>query len=166
VILTLFLVGDSLSAHESWKTNPEDRLNTLSKKLLSESNEIYHVDFQPHSEFIAALQAPSTEFARFFFAGEPPSDYMSIYLKEIGPKQKAKSPGLLSIAAGITHEEVEYKGVKGKAAVLVLGWESLEAHTVDFVGSEVYKETIPTVKSTSKANEIHHVTFTKKGGDV
>lgn len=72
---------------------------------------------------------------------------------------------MIAIAAGITHEEVEYEGVRGRAAVLVLGWESLEKHTVDFVGSAVYRDTIPAVRSESRAVEMRHVRFVLRGGE-
>lgn len=116
-----------------------------------------HVDFSSPGNLAKALSAPITEIATFYFDGAPPSDYGSGVEKAehwIG----GVGGGYLGLAWGTTHEEVERDGVKGKAAVVAIGWQSYEAHMA-FRGREDFKEKIGLLRSSSKAVEMHHVAF-------
>lgn len=124
--------------------------------IMSGSPQLSHVDLQPSaSEAAKAISAPVTEVATFYFDGEPNADWLDNAAKarEWLVKEAGES---LGAAFGITHEVVEYKGVKGKAAVLVAGWSSKEAH-VEFRGMETFRENIPLLRGDSKAIEMHHV---------
>ena len=57
--------------------------------------------------------------------------------------------GYLDYAVGITHETLEKEGVKGKAAVLLIGWQSREAHMA-FRETQSFKDNIHLLRSTSK----------------
>ena len=72
-----------------------------------------------------------------YFDGGPPEDYLDT-LASLRPLTE-KLDGMVASAAGITYEELEYEGVKGKAVVLVAGWESVEAHAA-FKETAAYKE--------------------------
>lgn len=61
-------------------------------------------------------------------------------------------------AWGVTHEELEYEGVKGKAAVLALGWDSVEDH-MTLRGMESFKKNIGGLRGESQKIEMHHVGF-------
>jgi hypothetical protein len=77
-----------------------------------------------------ALSAPVTELATFYFEGAPPKDHLEGVHKFRQLAEEKKWEGYLGSAAGITYEEVEREGVKGKAAVLAIGWTSVDAHMV------------------------------------
>lgn len=94
------------------------------KTILAESPHIIHVDFKGGLK--AALSAPVTEIATLYHESAPPSDAESnaAKLKEIVDKE---APGtLLGYAYGISHEELEADGKKGKVAVAVIGWPTKE----------------------------------------
>ncbi|KAM0716103.1 hypothetical protein Q7P37_008617 [Cladosporium fusiforme] len=119
---------------------------------------ISHIDFQPSASILNnAFSAPVTEIATFYFDAEPNSDWLSNAAKAAEWLRK-DAKGFLDVAYGITHEVVEYKGVKGKAAVIAVGWESKEAH-MDFRETASFKENIGLLRGDSKAIEMHHVVF-------
>jgi hypothetical protein len=119
--------------------------------------EISHVDFEPAGALSKAVSAPVTEIATFYCEGEPGSEWMSNAAKAGDWLQReAAEAGYLGIAYGITHEEVEYKGVKGKAAVIAIGWKSVEAH-MSFRETQTFKENIGLLRGEAKAIEMHHV---------
>lgn len=117
--------------------------------------DIYHVDFQ--GALAKALDAPVTEIATFYCEGEPGAEWLSNAGKA-GEwlEREAAASGYLGAAYGVTHEELEYKGVKGKAAVLAVGWASKEAH-MEFRETETFRENIGLLRGEAKAIEMHHV---------
>lgn len=118
---------------------------------------IHHVDFQPPSALPKALSAPVTEIATFYCSPAPGSDWLSNAAKAAEWLEKeASSAGYTGTAYGITHEEVEYKGVKGKAGVVIIGWKSKEAH-MEFRETQTFKENIGLLRGEAKAIEMHHV---------
>ena len=123
--------------------------------------EIAHVDFEPAGALSKAISAPVTEIATFYCEGEPGSEWMSNAAKA-GEwlAREAAEAGYLGIVYGITHEEVEYKGVKGKAAVIAIGWKSVEAH-MSFRETQTFKENIGLLRGEAKAIEMHHVVMMK-----
>ena len=119
--------------------------------------DIFHVDFEPAGALSKALSAPVTEIATFYCEGEPVKDWTSNAAKACEwLEREAKAAGYLGAAYGITHEEVEYRGVKGKAAVIAIGWTSKEAH-MEFRETQTFKENIGLLRGEAKAIEMHHV---------
>ena len=84
-----------------------------------------HADFQPEGALNKAFAAPVTEFATFYFDGEPAAGYIDDVMKCASIIEN-EAEGYLGGAVGITYETVEHEGVKGKAAVLAIGWQSRE----------------------------------------
>jgi hypothetical protein len=76
--------------------------------------------------------------------------------------------GLISAVAGITEEELEFEGFdgvqgKGKAAIVLVGWESIEKHEA-YWETGVFEKVQPLLKSTAKGTEMHHIKFAMHGG--
>ena len=105
---------------------------------------------------LKALHAPVTEFAILYFDGGPPNDYLDT-LASLRPLTETLN-GMVASAAGITYEELDYEGVKGKAVVLVAGWESVDAHAA-FKETAAYKENAGVLRSSAKKSEVYHVDF-------
>lgn len=126
------------------------------QSIMSSGADLTHVDFQPSPSILHnALSAPVTELATFYFDSQPNSDWLANAAKAADWLRK-DAKGFLDIAYGITHETVEYQGVKGKAAVIAVGWESKEAHMA-FRETGTFKENIGLLRGDSKAIEMHHV---------
>jgi len=70
-----------------------------------------------------------TEVATFHFDDAPPSDYIEGVIR-LGKMLEEKADGFLGLAVGITHEDIEREGVRGKASVASIGWESVDKHMV------------------------------------
>lgn len=117
-----------------------------------------HVDFTPEGSLNQAFSAPVTEIAVFGFEGGPPEDYLDSVdqLREILDEEKPD--GYLGMSAGITYEEIEKDGVKGKAAVAVLGWQSIEVHLA-FRKKEAFSKNIHLLRSSAKSIDMKHVVF-------
>lgn len=80
-----------------------------------------HADLEPAGEVIKAFNAPVTEFATFYFGAEPPEGYLAGVHKFRESADQARVDGLHASAIGLTYEDIEREGVKGKGAVLVVG---------------------------------------------
>lgn len=121
--------------------------------------DIHHVDFEPAGALRKALSAPVTEFATFYCDAQsaPGAEWKSNAAKAGEWLEKeASQVGYLGLAYGVTHEEIEYKGVKGKAAVIAVGWTSKEAHMA-FRETQTFKENTGLLRGEAKAIEMHHV---------
>jgi hypothetical protein len=68
-------------------------------------------------------------------------------------------------AFGTTHEVIERDGVRGKGNMLMVGWETVEAHldshNTQALKDNIHKLTTPEVK----ASEMHHVQATAYHSD-
>ena len=131
--------------------------------IMSGNATIHHVDFEPSGSSGGALakafSAPVTEIATFYCDREPIADWMSNAAKaaKLLEEQPASAGYLAGSAAyGITHEVVEREGVKGKAAVIAIGWTSKEAHMA-FRGTQTFRENIGLLRGEAKGIEMHHV---------
>ncbi|KAK4549275.1 hypothetical protein LTR36_007734 [Oleoguttula mirabilis] len=117
-----------------------------------------HADFKPEGSLSKTFSAPVTEMAVFYFEGGPPSDYLEGVEKLNKVLEEHTPEGLLSSSAGITYEDVEKDGIKGKAAIVTIGWQSIESHMA-FRSSQVFKDNIHLLRSTSKKVEMNHIAF-------
>lgn len=157
-ILQMLFDWDSRSDHEAFIASDAyaphlQRCATI----MAGPVDIVHVDFEPEGELGKALKAPVTEIVTYYCEGEPVKDWKSNAAKASEWLERdAAAAGYLGAAYGITHEEVEYKGVKGKAAVLAIGWTSKEAHMA-FRETQTFKENIGLLRGEAKAIEMHHV---------
>lgn len=119
---------------------------------------IIHSDLQPYADALETLSAPVTEIATFYFGSDPPEKYIDGVNKFREVVDKESVDGYLGGAVGITYEEVEREGVKGKGAVLVIGWKSVEAHMA-FRETETFKQNIGLLREGVQKAEMHHVQF-------
>jgi hypothetical protein len=127
--------------------------------IMSTNATIHHVDFEPTGSLAKAFSSPVTEIATFYCDREPIADWLSNASKAAKwLEEQPASAGYVSGSAsyGITHEVVEYEGVKGKAAVIAIGWTSKEAH-VEFRGTQTFRENIGLLRGEAEKIEMHHV---------
>lgn len=121
--------------------------------------QVIHVDFEPVAAHTRAIHAPVTEVARFYFNGSPPNDFLDGVLEFGKVLESEHVAGMLGAAAGVSHDDVEYDGVKGKMIVFAIGWESVEAHQA-FTKTELFKEKVPLMGTERAAKvETHHTAF-------
>lgn len=88
---------------------------------------LFHADLEPAGDVLKAFNAPVTEFATFYFGSEPPEGYLDGVHKFREAADKQNVDGLHASAVGLTYEEIEREGVKGKGAVLVVGYVELKS---------------------------------------
>jgi len=124
-------------------------------QLCEGEGNIYHVDFQPAGALNKTFSAPVTEVATFHFDDAPPSDYIEGVIR-LGKMLEEKADGFLGLAVGITHEDIEREGVRGKASVASIGWESVDKHMA-FRTTQEFKDNIHLLRSNAKKIEMHHV---------
>lgn len=160
-----FLLWDSFHDHMAWREHPEhtalvERMGSTIEEdqAFYDSGGIYHVDFEPFEDLAKAIAAPVTEVARFYFDDGPPADYMDGFLKVLEILKKEPGEGLHAAVAGVTYEELEYEGVKGKVVILVVGWQSVDAHKA-FKETQTFKDIIGPLRSSAKTYEAHHTKF-------
>jgi heme-degrading monooxygenase HmoA len=154
------IVWDSLQAHKDFEA--QDSYKPFAQKFLSLAGgkpTIVHADFEPHSALEAAVAAPVTEVATFVFEGAIPDGYASgLEAFRSAAETQAASSGYKGASFGFVKEEVEVDGVKGPAAVLAIGWESIDAHLA-FRETQTFKDNIHHLRTGVKASSIHHVQF-------
>ncbi|KAH9829767.1 hypothetical protein Tdes44962_MAKER02245 [Teratosphaeria destructans] len=126
---------------------------------------IFHVDFDAPAALAKVFSAPVTEVATFYFEGAPPADYVQQAKKLATVLEENKVDGYLGATLGTSYEEIEREGVKGKVGVLVVGWQSVEAHLA-FRETHMFKDNIHLVRSDAKKIEMHHVQFMQAQADA
>ncbi|KAK5693508.1 hypothetical protein LTR97_010077 [Elasticomyces elasticus] len=174
-MLELVLDWDTLKHHQTFMASDiygpfMNRLNSICEGNVSGM----HIDFVPAGGLSKTLSAPATEvppstsavsilhtdfslqIATFYFDREPVSDYTDNVAKL--DKALQGIDGYLGYTIGITHETLEKEDVKGKAAVLTIGWQSREAHMA-FRETQAYKDNIHLLRSNSKKITMWHVQF-------
>ncbi|KAK3642310.1 hypothetical protein LTR56_010887 [Elasticomyces elasticus] len=156
-MLELVLDWDTVKHHQTFMASDiygpfMNRLNSICEGNVSGM----HIDFVPAGGLSKTLSAPATEIATFYFDGEPESDYTDNVAKL--DKALQGIDGYLGYTIGITHETLEKEDVKGKAAVLTIGWQSREAHMA-FRETQAYKDNIHLLRSNSKKITMWHVQF-------
>ncbi|KAH7112853.1 hypothetical protein B0J11DRAFT_446498 [Dendryphion nanum] len=164
-ILEAVINWEDSSKYNLWKASPEyGSVNKELSSIFTSEGEVYEaaLTLEPHGESLKVFAAPLTEIVRFYFEGEAPSTYLDDFKKAGDKLREDGVQGVVAVAGGITHEEHEHNGVKGKVATVVVGWESLEHH-MEFLKSETMQETSVLLRSTSKAIKFHHVKFSLVG---
>lgn len=117
-----------------------------------------HADLKPDGAVARTLSAPVTEVATLYFDGGPPSNYMEGGMEFIQAVEDSNSDGYMGAAIGLTYEEIEREGVKGKGVVLCIGWESVDKHKA-FRETPTFKEHIQKFRQGAAKVEMHHVAF-------
>ena len=117
-----------------------------------------HADFKPEGSLNKTFSAPVTEISIFVFEGGPPEDYLDDVAKWSKLVDEEKPDGYLGMSAGVTYEELEKDGVKGKAVVLTLGWQSIANHEA-FRETESFSKNLHLLLSSAKSTDMGHVAF-------
>ena len=73
------------------------------------------------------------------------------------------APGCVHRAFGLTRNPVSMSGGEGHAALLMIGWTSVEAH-LRFKTTRPWQENIHLVRAPGAAVEMHHVEFALERG--
>lgn len=148
---------DSLDKHKEFMAQDSYQpfLDSF-KSITTDKVSLFHADLQPAGAVSKALSAPVTEIATFYFGGEAPSDYLEGVLKFGQATEAANPEGYLGSAVGLIHEEVEKDGHKGKGAVLVVGWSSVDAH-MKFRETQTFKDQAPALRNGVKTADVVHV---------
>jgi len=129
------------------------------KSIMAGPPHLVHVDFSPDGGVSRALSAPVTEVATFYWSNGPPENALQSAREflELCEKEEPDS-GITGWAYGTTHEEIEKEGVKGKGAVLLIGWPDVETH-MEFRKKEVFQKNRPMLAQGCEQIEVHHVAF-------
>ncbi len=151
---------DSQKCHLDWrKTDEFVPFSELIWTIIQEHNlEIFHVDFEPASKRRTVLSAPVTEMATFFFDDEPPADYLEGAATFAQQCLETKVDGFVDLVAGITYQDLVREDIKGKAALVLIGWTSIDAH-MKFRETQVHKDHIHLLRRDAKKTEVHHVAY-------
>ena len=132
-----------------------DKLNLIH----DDPPDVIHIDLQPEKGVSEALSAPITEVATFYYNGSPPETSFegAKTLLEALMKDGVK---IMGWAFGTTHEVIKRDSVRGKRNVLLVGWESMQAHAdshhTQSLKDNIHRLTTPEVKT----YEMHHVSAT------
>lgn len=121
---------------------------------------MFNVDLDPADEAMKSFDAPVTEFANVLFAADPPETYIAGVNQFRDAVTKAPVKGVLSSAVGFTHEEIQLEGVKGKGALLVVGFSGLEV-LQPFTQSDVYKQNVGCLTAGAQKSDVHRVMLLK-----
>lgn len=154
---------EDIDSHEAFKQ--ADVYKSFAEKLVSIADtarfspKVLHVDFQPEADFAKATSAPVTEIVTCYFDGKAPANYAEGVSRFLDVTVKENFDGFLGAAGGLTQEDdVERDGVKGSAAVLVVGWKSVEKH-VAFRETRAFKDNIHLLRNGVHTTEMRHVQF-------
>ncbi|KAK0312212.1 hypothetical protein LTR01_003126 [Friedmanniomyces endolithicus] len=141
-MMEAFITWESLEKYHEFRKTPDHGLVVANLiKLRIQPVTPYHVEFRPFTAFMRATEAPVTEVATFYFDGSAPTGVLDRFTRFREVLNKQHVSGVLGAAAGLSHEELESEGVKGTAAVLLIGWESVDAHMA-FQKTELFKNSV------------------------
>ncbi|KAH7364654.1 hypothetical protein BKA65DRAFT_447702 [Rhexocercosporidium sp. MPI-PUGE-AT-0058] len=124
---------------------------------IMESVHYHHVAFTPFPPKILT-SAPVIEFVTFLDTKPHFMDNVSKFMKAIGMPEKCYGGAWGESVEADVGKHVD-GSVKGKAVVLVIGWESKEAHMA-FRETEVFEKSIGLLREGMGGVEMFHVPFT------
>lgn len=171
--LTFFIDWEDVSAHKAFMDSEAygPFMKDIGKDITA-SPAVYHVPFVPFPPTVlnndsGRGKTAVAEVCHAYF----PADIDMLQQQEalaqvqqfIDETKKLDVEGFTGEAAhGFALEEVEFKGEKARAIVLVLGWESVDAHMA-FRDTEGFQKVIPLMRTLPnlKGMEVWHVTNTE-----
>lgn len=117
---------------------------------------MFHIQFEPN--FSDAASAPITEVATWYFPTSYDTHEWDTGVVKFNKTLRESAEGFHGVSSGwsiddVPHKSLEDVGGKGKAFVLAVGWESLEAHT-KYRDTDAFKETIGLLRNKSKGVEM------------
>ncbi|KAM3422044.1 hypothetical protein BST61_g2420 [Cercospora zeina] len=161
-VFQLLVHWDSVDHHKTFMATEEYKpfLNRF-LTIVGGELQMMHAKLEPSGELTKALSAPVTEIATFYFGSDgAPEGYVEGVGKFKEIMEKEKSDGFIAAAVGLTVEDnvksPAKKDVEGKAAVLVIGWESVEKH-MQFRETATFKDNLHYLRNGVKDVEMHHV---------
>lgn len=163
-VFQLLVHWDSVDHHKAFMATEEYKpfLNRF-LGIVGGDLSLIHADLEPSGELQKAISAPVTEVATFYFGSDgAPEGYLEGVEKFKKIMEKEKSDGYIAGAIGLTVEDnvksPAKEDVEGKAAVLIIGWESVEKH-MQFRETATFKDNIHYLRNGAKDIEMHHVAF-------
>ncbi|CAG8974557.1 hypothetical protein HYALB_00005830 [Hymenoscyphus albidus] len=156
-LLLWFIDWDSYEAHINFTKSAvyESFANNLS--ALMEGVHLHHVGLKPFPPTVLS-KAPVIEFATFLDTKPQFLDNVGKFMNAVGIPEKCYG-GAWGECVETDVGKHEDGSVKGKAVVLVIGWESKEAH-MQFRETELFKETLGLLREGTGGVEMFHVPFT------
>ncbi|KAL9095487.1 MAG: hypothetical protein Q9165_002358 [Trypethelium subeluteriae] len=164
----------TIDAHHAFEASPGYKpfLERLGP-LCDGPAHIVHYPFRDRAAAARAFEAPATEFATMYIrAGD--AEAREALEKRVGHLfdvfWESKAGGWQGGTWGWGEEEVELEGLgeggekgKGKACLVVMGWDSKEAHEA-YRGTEAFKGAIAPVREVVKKSEMWHCEMHKYQG--
>jgi hypothetical protein len=148
-------VFPSLAASESFSTASAPKLSAFSLSALTRTAEL-----SPAESVAGVFTAPTTEVATGYGAEEGYEKNMRRFAELLDGELKGKDAAYHGIAVGATVGDIskEEGGEKGKAVMLVVGWDSREAH-LKRKDEGVIPDNIHLIRGLRKDMGMWHVSF-------
>ncbi|KAH8658035.1 hypothetical protein BX600DRAFT_552247 [Xylariales sp. PMI_506] len=173
----MFIDWDDKSAYEKWAgSEAHQRVLDAIAPQLEERPAVHHVTFDPQPLLVLDSKSgkgtsPVAEVLYLHFPAdesftpdmvEVANERVQRWLRETTPE----ATGLTGeIAVGWTVDEVDFKGEKCKAIIVLAGWQSLEAHG-KFRATEAFSRTLPIVGTTPGLKGVSVVHVSNKTVEV
>lgn len=139
----------TIEDHNAFTKTPQFQVfcANLASCVKMDEVKLYHVDFR--SSVIGPCNAPFTEVL-FYYMLQVSKEFESAWDTFISNTAASMPQGMHSTASGWIREEAEHEslgaGVKGRAFVALVGWESVEDHE-NFRNTAAFKTNIGDMKS-------------------
>ena len=131
--------------------------------LIDGQYRLQHTHIDPSSA-LAARRAPATEMVTCYFPASVGEAEQKKYMEGVAKLKgllEEQAEGCRGVAAGWVEEELEneqVEGKKSKAMLMMLGWDSVEAH-MKFRDTKLFADNIHYLLDGPAAMEFHHVTL-------
>jgi len=119
---------------------------------------LHHVRYS--APMTKAVTAPITEMLTFYFPADVEESSFELAWEQFIDALSKNSDGYVGSAGGWVVEDLEYQGQPGKAYVVAIGWESIQAHMA-YRETQPFKDTISGVLGPTRGTAMHHTKFTK-----
>lgn len=167
--LTFFIDWEDVSAHKAFMGTPA--YNTFLEDIgedIAATPAIYHAAFVPFPPTVlnndsGRGKTAVSEVCHAYFPADTDlvqqQEILARFQQFIDGLEKLEVKGFSGeVAYGFVLEDLDFKGEKARAAVLVLGWDSVDAHMA-FRDTEAFQKTIPIMRTLPnlKGMEMWHV---------
>ncbi|KAH7400081.1 hypothetical protein BKA64DRAFT_707761 [Cadophora sp. MPI-SDFR-AT-0126] len=162
-LLMWFIDWDSREAHIKFSQSPAYVPFKSSLGVLMADVHFHHVPFSPFPPTILT-RAPVVEFATFLDTKPHFISNVDKFMKGIGTPDQCYGGAWGDSVEADVGKHVD-GSVKGRATVLLVGWESKEAH-MKFRETEVFEKNIGLLREGMGGVEMFHVAFTAAEKDA
>ena len=151
---------DSHGHHQKFQKSPNyGAFNKHLFTIIDGSIDMFHVNFVPHPPLSNVLSSITEVITCYFETHDPEYDGN---VNKLVDAMKEKAEGFKTASKGWVIEDVEHEkigsGKKGKAFVIVFGWDSVEAH-MKFRETQAFKDNVHCLREGSLARAVHHTAF-------